>query len=192
MQKIIGKGAFIGICIVLLTGCQTMRHAIETVNIRSKAPKQESASTVIVECEGTINCEFERVDNVMVVDESTHLIRSEAIEKGYVRLKDKSTFGSNAIFLALPAQQHEVVIRFYPISLDRAEKINVIQQFKPNKHYKFVMYRERVKRSNRLLSVSVPDPLCVQLLENDKAVRRFCKPYNVLNGLGEFIEQKND
>ncbi|MBF7689738.1 MULTISPECIES: hypothetical protein [Acinetobacter] len=189
MRNIIGKSVLWGMCGMLLASCQTFQHARETANIRYSAPKLGS-TVATVYCEGTANCEFERINNIVIVDESTHLINPSAIGQGYVRLKQRSTFDSNAIFLTLPAQQHEVVIRFYPISPDRAEKINVIQNFKPNKHYKFVMYRDRIKRSNNLLSVSVPDPLCVKLMENEKVIRRFCKPYNVLNGLGEFIEQK--
>ena len=30
----------------------------------------------------------------------------------------------------------------------------------------------------------------VELQQEQTTIRRFCKPYNVLNGLGEFVEQK--
>ncbi len=51
-----------------------------------------------------------------------------------------------------------------------------------------IVIASRTKGS--LLNVSAPDPLCVDLVQNSKTIRRFCKPYNVLNGLGEFVEQK--
>lgn len=124
MRNIIGKSVLWGMCGMLLASCQTFQHARETANIRYSAPKLGS-TVATVYCEGTANCEFERINNIVIVDESTHLINPSAIGQGYVRLKQRSTFDSNAIFLTLPAQQHEVVIRFYPISPDRAEKINV-------------------------------------------------------------------
>jgi hypothetical protein len=74
--------------------------------------------------------------------------------------------------------------------MDRAERISVIHHFKPNTSYTFKMYRNRTKQAGSLLSVSAPDPLCVVLLQDQHPIRRFCKPYNVLTGLGEFVEQK--
>ena len=56
--------------------------------------------------------------------------------------------------------------------------------------YTFRMYRDRSRTKGSLLNVSAPDPLCVDLVQNNTTIRRFCKPYNVLNGLGEFVEQK--
>jgi len=31
----------------------------------------------------------------------------------------------------------------------------------------------------------------VDLLQEQKVIRRFCKPYNVINGIAEFVEKKN-
>ena len=42
-----------------------------------------------------------------------------------------------------------------------------------------------------LLNVSVPDPLCVDLEQDGHVIRRFCRPFDVTTGLGEFLEQKN-
>ncbi len=47
----------------------------------------------------------------------------------------------------MPAKQYEVVIRYYPISPDRAETIHVIHQFKANHRYMFKMYRDKSNRS---------------------------------------------
>jgi hypothetical protein len=52
------------------------------------------------------------------------------------------------------------------------------------------MFRARSRHQGSLLNMSAPDPLCVDLKQNQRTIRRFCKPYNVLNGLGEFVEQK--
>lgn len=189
MLKKIGRGAFWALCAGLLGACQHTQQAVDTMAIKYIAPEQRPASVKIY-CTGTENCEFERFDNVQIVDENTHVVNYEAIKKGYVRLNAKSTGYNNALFLTVPDQQHEVAIRFYPVSRDRAERISIIHNFKPHKSYTFKMYRNRTKQSGSLLNVSAPDPLCVVLLQDQRPVRRFCKPYNVLTGLGEFIEQK--
>ncbi len=52
------------------------------------------------------------------------------------------------------------------------------------------MYRDKSNRSGSLLNVSVPDPLCVDLEQDGHVIRRFCRPFDVTTGLGEFLEQK--
>ncbi|ENU79391.1 MULTISPECIES: hypothetical protein [unclassified Acinetobacter] len=189
MLKNIGRSAFWGFCAVLLSACQHTHQAVDTMAIKFIAPEQRPANVKLY-CTGTVNCEFERFDSIQIVDDTTHLVNYEAIKKGYVRLNSKTTGYNNALFLTVPDRQHEVVIRFYPISMDRAERISVIHHFKPNTSYTFKMYRNRTKQAGSLLSVSAPDPLCVVLLQDQRPIRRFCKPYNVLTGLGEFVEQK--
>lgn len=191
MQKVIGQSVLVGMCFIALSACQNTQHAIKTAQIRYAALTPNAEATVKIFCSGTNTCEFERIGNVPVVSDTTHLVSNEAIQKGFVRLKASSTLQSNALYLTVPAQQYEVVVRFYPISIDRAETIHVIHPFKANKTYTFTMYRDRVKRANNLLNAAVPDPLCVKVMEEKRVVRRFCKPYNVLTGLGEFVEQKN-
>ncbi|MEB3767184.1 hypothetical protein [Acinetobacter sp. MD2] len=190
MQNKSIRNVLLGMCVVLLSACQHTQQAVDTIAIKYISPEQKAASVKIY-CNGTHDCEFERFGNTPIVDDSTHLVSHEAIKKGYVRLNTKTIGYANALYLTVPDQQHEVAIRFYPISKDRAEKIIVIHNFKANHNYTFSMYRNRNRSaSGSLLNVSVPDPLCVVLLEDQRAVRRFCKPYNVLTGLGEFVEQR--
>lgn len=191
MQKLIGQSLLLGMCLIGLNGCQNTQQAIKTAQIRYAALTPNVDATVKIFCTGTNTCEFERIGQVPLVSETTHLVSSEAIQKGWVRLKATSTLQSNALYLTVPAQQYEVVIRFYPISIERAETIHVIHPFKANKSYTLMMYRDRAKHVNNLLNAAVPDPLCVKLIEDKRVIRRFCKPYNVLTGLGEFVEQKN-
>lgn len=186
MKNMIAKMMLIGVCCLSFSACQsTSKHLVS----KQVLPNN---STVKLSCDGARKCEFERVNQVRIVSEKTHSVDYDAIQKGYVRLQLISTVESNHLYLTIPAQQQEVVIRFYPISLDRAEKVNIIHQFKPNQTYTFSMYRDRIKRENNLLSLSTPDPLCVKFSEGKHVIRRFCKAYNVLTGLGEFVEQKND
>ena len=51
---------------------------------------------------------------------------------------------------------------------------------------------ETNQRSGSLLNVSVPDPLCVDLEQDGRVIRRFCRPFDVTTGLGEFLEQKTN
>lgn len=185
-----GRALLLGGCAVLLSACQHTQHALDTVNIYT-APKSVINTNTQIYCTGTENCEFERVNRTEIVNENTHLVNHDAIQKGYIRLKPKlTTLQANSIYLTVPSGQNEVVIRFYPISKDRAEKITVIHKFVAGHTYTFNMYRARSRGTGSLLNVSAPDPLCVALLDGQRTVRRFCKPYNVLTGLGEFAEQK--
>ena len=141
-------------------------------------------------CSGVENCEFERINDIVVMDAKSHRISRQAMEHGIIRL-DGSVFSrKQQVYLSIPAKQYEVVIRFYPISPDRAEIFHVIHEFKPNQSYTFKMYRDRAYRSGSLLNVSIPEPLCVDLQQEQHTIRRFCRPYDVSTGLGEFVEKK--
>ncbi|AWV85358.1 hypothetical protein ACE5JW_06215 [Acinetobacter radioresistens] len=189
MNRIFGHSVIISLCGVLLSACQSTQNAVDTVRIKY-AEKPESQTNALIYCSGTENCEFERISDIQIVDPLTHRVNSEAIREGIVRLQGSSLSQPNPLYLSVPAKQYEVVIRFYPISQDRAEKLHVIHQFKANQRYTFHMFRDRSSRTGSLLNVSAPDPLCVDLQQEKRTIRRFCRPYNVLTGLGEFVEKK--
>ena len=170
----------------MLAGCQTW----DTVRIKNVKETESTKKNALVFCTGTEICEFERLDDIGIVDENRYQISNEAIDKGIVRLKGTSLKQPNALYLSVSPKQHEIAIRFYPVSKNRAEKLIVIHQFKPSQNYTFKMYRNRGTGAGSLLNVSAPEPLCVDLIEGQKTIRRFCKPYDVLNGLGEFTEKK--
>ena len=53
------------------------------------------------------------------------------------------------------------------------------------------MYRQRTRQgSGSLLNVSAPTPLCVDMIQEKRTIRRFCRPHNAVTGVSEFIEQK--
>ena len=52
------------------------------------------------------------------------------------------------------------------------------------------MYRQQGSKSGSLLSVSAPTPLCVDVREEKKLVRRFCRPHDAATGVSEFVEEK--
>ena len=172
-----------------LTACQNAPTVVDQVRIAQNT-LENKVNNATLYCSGTESCEFERINDIVVMDAKSHRISRQAMEHGIIRL-DGSVFSrKQQVYLSIPAKQYEVVIRFYPISLDRAEIFHVIHEFKPHQRYTFKMYRDREKRSDSLLNVSAPEPLCVDLQQEQHTIRRFCRPYDVVTGLGEFVEKK--
>ncbi|MFM6905529.1 MAG: hypothetical protein ACKOUU_05630 [Acinetobacter tjernbergiae] len=173
----------------LLTACQNAPNVVDQVRI-AQTTLENKADNVTLYCSGVENCEFERIGDLAVIDAKSHRISQQAMERGIVRLQGSVFSRKQQVYLNVPAKQYEVVIRFYPISPDRAETFHVIHAFKPHQSYTFKMYRDRAYRSGSLLNVSVPEPLCVDLQQEQHTIRRFCRPFDVSTGLGEFIEKK--
>lgn len=190
MIKILGHSIALLVCGVALSACQSTQHMVDTIRLKQAKNSTTGQANVTIYCSGTEDCQFERVDNLKIVDPVSRRVNHEAIKRGYVRLQASSSSQPNALYLTIPAKQQEVVVRFYPISQDRAETIHVIHKFVANQKYTFKMYRDRSKHAGSLLNVSVPDPLCVDLQQGQRTIRRFCRPYDALTGLGEFVEQK--
>lgn len=186
MTKVFGQCVIAGLLFSTLSACQW----VDSARIKQVEYAESPSSNALIYCSGTHNCEFERLGDIFIVDALTHRVNSEAIDKGLVRLQAKTLNQPNALYLSAPAKQQELVIRFYPISPDRAETLHVIHAFKAKQSYTFKMYRDRTRQHISLLNASAPDPLCVDLQQEQKTIRRFCRPYDPQTGLGEFVEQK--
>ena len=78
---------------------------------------------------------------------------------------------------------------FYPVTLDRAEQFVLIHEFKAGHQYNLHLFRDRNVHASSVLNMAAPDPLCIEVLENQQQIRRFCRPFDPQTGLGEFIEQ---
>lgn len=186
MIKWVTRFGVIGLAVSLLVACQSF----DAARIKQIKETEQSQANALIFCQGTHICEFERIDRIQIVDEQAKRVSKEAIQHKVVRLNGYSISSPQALYLSVPAAQHEVAIRFYPISKEKAEKLIIIHDFKKNQRYVFQMYRHRAVSGGSLLKVSAPEPLCVDLKEGQKLIRRFCKPYDAQNGLGEFVEQK--
>ncbi|WOE31203.1 MULTISPECIES: hypothetical protein [unclassified Acinetobacter] len=186
MMKWVKRFGVIALAISLLAACQSL----DIARIKNIKETESSKNNALVFCKGTEICEFERLDYINIVDENRKRVTKDAIDQGIVRLADYSFKSSPALYLSVLPKRHEVVIRFYPVSKEKAEKLIVIHDFKKNQRYVFEMYRQREAFGGSLLKVSAPEPLCVDLKANQKTIRRFCKPHNAQNGLGEFVEKK--
>ena len=173
--------------VMLLSACQL----VDTAKIKHVPETKATQNNALIYCKGTSNCEFERFDAIQIMDSDQHKVYREAIQAKILRLQESHLGKNNALYLSVPAGTHELVLRFYPVSKDRAEKLHLIHHFKARTAYTLQMYRKRnTTQSSSLLQASTPDPLCVDLKQAQKTIRRFCKPYDALTGLGEFVEQK--
>ncbi len=171
---------------MLLGACQS----IDTLKLKHGQDNTPNPSHARIYCAGTSDCQFERWNETPIVHAGNGRISAEAMKQNLVRLQAENLKQANPIYLSVPAGQHELVVRFYPISKDKAETLHLFQRFKANQNYTFKMYRERKAHNKSLLNASAPDPLCVDLLQEQKTIRRFCKPYNAVTGIAEFVERK--
>ena len=179
----------IGLVSILLSACQSTHFALDRLMIQQVEKRPYAENNVSLYCAGAKSCEFHRIDQIEIVNDQSKRVNPDAIRKGYVHLTGNARDQSN-LYLTIPAKQHEVVVRFYPISNKHAEIFHFIHQFKPNKSYILTMYRKQGRKSGSLLSVSAPAPLCVDVSESNKLVRRFCRPHDAATGLSEFVEEK--
>lgn len=171
---------------IVLSACQS----VDTLRLKTIKESSQTDSNALIYCSGTQDCEFERLDQLSIVDTDTKRVSKQAMQDKIVRLNAQSLNQPNSIYLSVPAGQHELVLRFYPISRDKAEVLHVFHRFAPSHTYTFKMYRDRNTKETSLLKVSAPDPLCVDLMQEKKTIRRFCKPFNAETGIAEFVEHK--
>ncbi len=189
MIRVIGCSILIGVASLMLSACQLTQESMDRIRIKQAVNINNNINNALVYCSGAQNCEFARLDHMSIVDAQSKRINPEAIQNGWVRLTGQP-LSQNGLYLDIPAKQHELVLRFYPISTQRAEVFHVIHQFKPKHHYSFKMYRQRNSHTGSLLNVSAPTPLCVDLMQEQRLLRRFCRPFNAVTGVSEFVEQK--
>ncbi len=183
-----------GCMLLALTGCQQSQPLQQSW--QQALPIADSQRTVL-SCMGTPSCQFERINQWYARDLARYVVQSKAqmtpLAHWLVQAHLKTVELHNTAVpqtLSLPAAQYEVVIQFYPISKARAETFHLIHRFDAQQAYRFKMFRKRDESEGSLLNVSTPDPLCVDLYQGSRVIRRFCRPFDALTGTGEFTEQK--
>src|SRR5690606_12920344 len=103
---------------VLMTGCQS----IDTMKLKHAKENAESKNNALIYCKGTSDCQFERLNQTIIVNNDNGRLSNEARKQKLVRLQAKNLSQANPIYLSVPAGQHELVVRFYPISKDKADR----------------------------------------------------------------------
>lgn len=150
---------------------------------------EDQSGIASVHCSGGVGCQFISLNNVVLLTEQgepTEHGKTDAI----LRFESAATSYSSQYYLALTAAPHDVDLIFFPISRDRAEKFSLTHRFKAGHRYDLKLYRQEREQSASLLSLAGPAPLCVDLLDNDKIVRRFCRTYGFQAMTTSFVEQK--
>lgn len=164
--------------------------AVKQIKLLQESSKE---GLVSLHCSGGAGCEFAKLNDMVIIEEASKQPSVDALTSAVVRYeyKQPETLQNTQYFIAMRPGTHEVKVRFYPVTWDRAETFTLIHQFQANRDYSLRMFRQRGAASaGSLLSVATPDPLCIQLIENDKVLRKFCRPFDPVTGLGEFVEQK--
>jgi hypothetical protein len=184
---------------VLGAGCQTMHQERVSSSLwdgslgrilNNMAVRQDVTGLAELHCSGARACEFMSVNGAAMIDPESHKPTKEAMKASMIRYESTDADQNGAqYYVALPSGVSEVSVRFYPITADRAEVFTIIQDFRVDRTYRLHMYRHRNTGGGSLLSVAAPGPLCVDLIENEKVSRRFCRPYDPTTGMGEFVEQ---
>ncbi|KAA8733173.1 hypothetical protein F4V57_08050 [Acinetobacter qingfengensis] len=173
----------------LMAGCQSTQQVVNSYKLLQPR-SATNLETTYLSCASSIACEFARVDDVLVINENTHWPTKDAIERGLLRLEGSLFSRHHQYGLSLIPGEHEVVVRFYPVTNERMESFHLIHKFMAGQTYKLAMYRQKIQGNRSLLNVAIPGPLCVDLLQNDVVLRRFCRPFDAMTGMGEFVEQK--
>lgn len=141
-------------------------------------------------CSGGVGCQFVSLNNVELLNPQTGEPTEQGKTDAVLRFESHSLSNSSQYYLALTAAPHDVEVLFFPISRDRAEKFTLIHRFKAGHRYDFKLYRQEREQSASLLSLAGPAPLCVDVLDDDKVVRRFCRNYDFQTMTTSFVEQK--
>ena len=97
---------------------------------------------------------------------------------------------SNYYVRMMPAKR-EVHVNFYPENnMGYVERFAMIHEFSQPGVYQLRAYRKKSAEANgSLLEAASPSPLCIDLLQNDRLERRFCKQRHTEHQ-GEFVETK--
>ena len=177
--------------VLVLSGCQT------TTNIKNNVfdsyqvlHNQKTNETAYISCAASISCRFQRVDDIPLMNDHQGRPTKQAIEQGVLRLEGSIFNLKNQYALSLVQGQHELDILFYPTSSQRAERFHLIHHFDAGSRYKLVMSKQKNVANGSLMQVATPGALCVDLLQDDVIKKRFCRDFDALTGLGEFVEKK--
>lgn len=174
-----------------LSGCQSVQHAVNTFNLLP-ADSPFNTDAAYISCAANMGCEFARVDDIPAISETTHLPTTQALGRGILRLENSLFSKQHHYAVSIPAGLHEMKIRFYPVSRERAETFHIIHHFMAGQRYSLLMYRQKKNSGGSLLNVAMPGDLCVDLMQEDVVLRRFCRPFDAVTGMGEFVEQTQE
>ncbi|MGO2231465.1 hypothetical protein [Psychrobacter sp.] len=175
------------------------------------------AGEVNIACVGTYHCEIVQIDKKSIIASNSHepadptmlAARPEGAETNTKRaigaempaLADKKSVKvvplsasaieglTNYYARVLPAKR-EIHINFYPEdNLGYIERFAMIHDFTDAGIYQLRAYQNKSSdKAGSLLEAASPEPLCIELLQDDEVQRRFCKQLGSGEAQGEFVE----
>ena len=119
MIRTFGRSVVLTVSLALIAGCQSTNHVVDTLRIKQAESGLNSNATIY--CSGAQLCEFERLNTTPIVDAQKHRVSEQALHQGIVRLEGSVFSPVNSMYLSVPPQQYELVIRFIP-SLEIGQK----------------------------------------------------------------------
>ena len=176
------------------------------------------AGEVNIVCAGTYHCEITQIDQTLLIAPNSHkpvnpsmvaklnqgkMATQQATSQALmtplsnqksikiVPLSASSMKGLTNYYARANPAKREVHISFYPENnLDYVERFAMIHDFMQPGTYQLRAYRKKSpQETGSLLDTASPEPLCVDLLQGSKVVRRFCKQLDTKRQ-GEFVETK--
>lgn len=198
----------------LLTGYQKIDEAQNADAWMGKI--QPMADEVNIACSGTYHCEIVQIDKTLVIAPDSHkpvnpsmvevwpnnpdekyttnasiqmmpLAHKNAIK--VVPLTASSMPGLVNYYARVKPAKREVHVNFYPENnMGYVERFAMIHDFDKAGIYQLRAYQKKAsEKSASLLETASPEPLCIELLLDNKMQRRFCKQLGV-DHQGEFVE----
>lgn len=173
------------------------------------------AGEVNIACAGTYHCEIMQIDQTAVIAPDTHqpvdhkllsvfdtddkvVKRTQNVlftplknqhSVKVVPLSASGMAGMINYYARVKPAKREVHINFYPENnMGYIERFAMIHEFIEPDTYLLRAYRkESSQDTGSLLDTASPNPLCIDLIQNDSIKRQFCKQMNN-ESQGEFVE----
>jgi hypothetical protein len=188
------KASIVMSTMVVLTGLAGC-HSLATLKARPewKMPSFETtdmSGIASVHCAGGVGCQFVSLNGTQLLNPLTGEPTEQGKTDAILRFESPATNYSSQYYLALPAAPHDVEVLFFPVSHARVENFTLTHRFKAGHRYDLKLYRQEREQSASLLSLAGPAPLCIDLLDDDKVDRRFCRTYGFQTMTTSFVEQK--
>jgi hypothetical protein len=177
-----------------LTGCHLLTMLRD--NSVAMAPNLNTlgldtiSGVASVHCTGGVGCQFISLNGVKLVEPVVGELTEENKMDMILRFESPVSNDGSQYYLALPAAPHDVEVAFFPVANARVERFTLTHHFKANHRYDLKLYRQEREESASLLSLAGPAPLCIDLLDDNRVDRRFCRDYGFQTMTTSFVEQK--
>ena len=178
---------------------------------------QPVAGEVNISCLGTYHCEIVQIDKTLVIAPDTHepvspdmlvimpVIENDKSAQEQMSIDMTPLLNNNAVkivplsksgmpgltnyYARVKPAKREVQVNFYPENnVGYVERFAIIHDFVEPGTYQLRAYQKKSSdNSGSLLDTASPEPLCIELSQDESLQRRFCKQLDAEHQ-GEFVE----